>query len=404
MEILEPTPLLGGLSPQDFMRRHWQRKPLLVRQALPGGMVLLSRAQLFELAEHSEVESRLVVQGWPAQMQQECVPAEGRRYRGRPARVDERVPGRARWHLRHGPLPRRALPPLRQPGWTLLVQGVDLHVDAAHELLARFRFVPDARLDDLMISYASDGGGVGPHVDSYDVFLLQLEGRRRWRVGPVVDPALVAGAPLKILANFTAQHEWLLEPGDMLYLPPGWAHDGVAQGPCMTASVGFRAAGRAELGREVLQRMIDASEPPERDALYSDPTQRASAEPARIPPALQAYAAAAVARVLADPKALACALGEYLSEPKPKVWFDAAAMAPGVGEVRLDARTRMLYDAHFVFINGESFRAAGRDARLMHRLADARRLDARESSRLSAEARDLLGQWIAAGWVRSETA
>ena len=374
MDIVEPLPLLGGLSPQDFMRRHWQKKPLLIRQALPRGTKLLSRAQLFELAAYSEVESRLVVHDMPLG-----------------------------WRLRHGPIPRRALPPLKQPGWTLLVQGIDLHVDAAHELLARFRFVPDARLDDLMISYASDGGGVGPHVDSYDVFLLQLEGRRRWRIAPVVDPTLVADVPLKILANFTPRQEWLLEPGDMLYLPPGWAHDGVAQGPCMTASIGFRAAGRTELCREVLQRVIDAAEPPENEALYRDPAQPASAEPARIPPALQAYAADAVARALADPKALACALGEYLSEPKPKVWFDAVAAAPGVGDMSLDARTRMLYDAHFVFINGESFRASGRDARLMRRLADARRLDAREVKRLSAEALDLLGQWIGAGWVRSQS-
>ena len=374
MDIVEPLPLLGGLSPQDFMRRHWQKKPLLIRQALPRGTKLLSRAQLFELAAYSEVESRLVVHDMPLG-----------------------------WRLRHGPIPRRALPPLKQPGWTLLVQGIDLHVDAAHELLARFRFVPDARLDDLMISYASDGGGVGPHVDSYDVFLLQLEGRRRWRIAPVVDPTLVADVPLKILANFTPRQEWLLERGDMLYLPPGWAHDGVAQGPCMTASIGFRAAGRTELCREVLQRVIDAAEPPENEALYRDPAQPASVEPARIPPALQAYAADAVTRALADPKALACALGEYLSEPKPKVWFDAVAAAPGVGDMSLDARTRMLYDAHFVFINGESFRASGRDARLMRRLADARRLDAREVKRLSAEALDLLGQWIGAGWVRSQS-
>jgi 50S ribosomal protein L16 3-hydroxylase len=171
----------------------------------------------------------------------------------------------------------------------------------------------------------------------------------------------------------------------------------------MTASIGFRAAGRTELCREVLQRMIDAAEPPENEALYRDPTQAASAEPARIPPALQAYAADAVARALADPKALACALGEYLSEPEPKVWFDMATAAPREGEVRLDARTRMLYDAHFVFINGESFSASGRDARLMRRLADARRLDACERKSLSTEARDLLGQWMASGWVRSGT-
>ena len=155
MDISLPSSLLGGLSPQVFMRRHWQKKPLLVRQAVPGGVDLIGRTQLFDLASHDEVESRLVVR-------------QG-----------------AQWALRQGPLKRTMLPPLKQREWTLLVQGLDLHIPAARALLDRFRFVPDARLDDLMLSYASDGGGVGPHVDSYDVFLLQAQGRRRWRIGRV---------------------------------------------------------------------------------------------------------------------------------------------------------------------------------------------------------------------------
>ena len=138
MQTTLALPLLGGLSPQTFMRRHWQKKPLLIRQAVPGVAPPLERAQLFELAARDDVESRLVMQG------------------------------QGRWRLRHGPFKRRSFPSLAQARWTLLVQGLDLHVDAAHELLARFRFVPDARLDDLMVSFATDGGGVGPHIDSYD--------------------------------------------------------------------------------------------------------------------------------------------------------------------------------------------------------------------------------------------
>ena len=170
-----------------------------------------------------------------------------------------------------------------------------------------------------MLSYASDGGGVGPHVDSYDVFLLQAQGRRRWRIaapkgaGP---GALVADAPLKILANFEAEQAWLLDAGDMLYLPPGWSHEGVAEGECVTCSIGFRAPGRDELAREVLQRAIDASDCDPAGALYRDPRQPAVEQPGRIPVALQRFAAQAVARALTDVDGLACALGELLSEPK----------------------------------------------------------------------------------------
>src|SRR5206468_11058205 len=137
---------------------------------------------------------------------------------------------RGRWQMKGGPFARRALPPVSQAHWTLLVQGVDLHDDRAHELLQRFAFVPQARLDDLMVSWASDGGGVGPHFDSYDVFLLQTHGQRRWRIGRAHDAKLDPNAPLKILRRFVPEQEFVLDAGDMLYLPPQWAHDGVAVG------------------------------------------------------------------------------------------------------------------------------------------------------------------------------
>ncbi|MEO8060393.1 MAG: cupin domain-containing protein [Burkholderiales bacterium] len=370
MDILLATPLLGGLSPLNFMRRHWQKKPLLIRQAVPGGVNLLSRAKLFELAARDDVESRLIVHDDSA------------------------------WSLRHGPLKRSAFPSLKRPRWTVLVQGLDLHVNAAHELLQRFRFVPDARLDDLMLSYASDGGGVGPHVDSYDVFLLQVQGRRRWRIGRVKDKTLVPDVPLKILAHFEPEQEWLLEAGDMLYLPPGWAHDGVAEGECLTASIGFRAPGRADIGREILQRLLDDAEPVSADTLYRDPEQAATRAPACIPGELRAFAVDAMRRALADDRELDCTLGEILSEPKPGVWFDAPTESSLVGKVTLDRRTRMLYDARHVFINGESFRAGGRDAKLMRRLADERGLSDADRLRLSPEARSLLQAWAENGWLQ----
>ncbi|MDN3921892.1 JmjC domain-containing protein [Roseateles violae] len=369
MDITASLPLLGGLSPEQFMRRHWQKKPLLVRQALPGIAAPATRAELARMAASDEVESRLVSA------------FEGR------------------WAMRQGPLPK--LPPFSKPGWTLLVQGLDLHLPAAHELLNRFRFVPEARLDDLMISYASDGGGVGPHFDSYDVFLIQVHGKRRWRIAAQKDAVLREDVPLKIIANFRPEQEYLLEPGDMLYLPPGWAHDGVAEGECMTCSVGFRSPWRAELARELLQRLMDDEDRPYSNRMYADPKQAATAQPGLIPPALQIFAKDAAERALREPLALERALGEALTEPKPQVWFEPgeAALAPDEG-VALDRRSRMMYDDAHVFINGESFRAGGRDARLMRTLADERRLAARQLAQLSEPARELLGQWLEDGWLQ----
>jgi 50S ribosomal protein L16 3-hydroxylase len=290
---------------------------------------------------------------------------------------------------------------MKQPGWTLLVQGVDLHVEAARELLSRFRFVPDARLDDLMVSCAGDGGGVGPHVDSYDVFLLQVQGRRRWRIGRTADATLRPDVPLKILAHFEVEEEFLLEPGDMLYLPPRWAHDGVAEGECMTCSIGFRAAARDEIGREVLQRLLDGEEADAASTLYRDPSQSATDAPARIPSTLQAFTADAVTRLVENPRSLACALGEWLSEPKLLVCFDPGDGLRHDAGVVLDRRTRMLYDDEHVFINGESYRAGGHAAALKPSLADHRRLGATPLRRASDEAMLLLDEWARAGWLHA---
>ena len=367
-----PAQMLGGMSPARFMQRYWQKKPLLIRNAFPGFQPLLTRPELFALAAQESVESRLIVH--------------------KPAG----------WQLRHGPFARTAFPPLKQKRWTLLVQGVDLHLDAAHDLLGRFRFVPDARLDDLMISWASDGGGVGPHFDSYDVFLLQASGQRLWRIGRQKDLSLEPDVPLKILSNFEPEQEHLLNPGDMLYLPPRWAHDGIAVGDdCMTYSAGFRVPQRGGLAGELLQRMADEFED---STLYRDPGQEATDHPAAMPPSLEAFATDALQRMLADRTSLACALGEVMTEPKPRVWFEEpiGPWQPGTA-LRLDRRTRMMYDARHLFINGESFRAGGADARLMRILADERCLDAARVRRASADALALLEDWFKAGWLHVES-
>jgi 50S ribosomal protein L16 3-hydroxylase len=376
MDVNLPLPLLGGLSPTTFMRRHWQKKPLLIRHAVSDAGALLDRSGLFALAAQQHVESRLVIGA---------------------------VSASDTWKMRHGPFTRRALPALHRPGWTLLVQGVDLHHEAAHRFLNGFRFVPDARVDDVMVSYASDGGGVGPHFDSYDVFLLQLQGRRRWRIGRQKDLSLREGMPLKILRNFEPDQEFILDPGDMLYLPPKYAHDGVAMGECMTLSVGFHAPARGSLAAELLQRLAQDADEQVGQGLYRDPDQVAVEGAGAIPAQLQAFASNVLERMLHEPLVMQRALGEYLTEPKAQVWFEASPVQVWRdGALRLDRKTRMMYDQHHVFINGEAFRAGGRDAVLMRRLADARCLTLRDLARASAGARDLLLEWGKAGWLHGE--
>jgi 50S ribosomal protein L16 3-hydroxylase len=387
MDVNQPLALLAGLTPAQFMRRHWQKKPLLVRQAMPGFKPLLSRSELFGLAAQPQVESRLVVQ--------------------QPSG----------WRMKQGPFGPRSLPALNRRQWTLLVQGVDLHDAHAHELLQQFRFVPDARLDDLMISFATPGGGVGPHFDSYDVFLLQASGRRRWKIGRQKDLTLQEGVPLKILQNFEPEQEFLLEAGDMLYLPPRYAHDGLAeQGvgtdgkptDCMTYSIGFRAPRQSELGSELLQRLADFGDGDEDESrhasgnIYRDPSQQATQTPGAMPSGLLEFAQKAINNALKDPLALACALGEYLTEPKASVWFEGPSDAWNPRDARglcLDPRTKMMYDPHHVFINGESYRAKGGDATLMRQLADKRRLTRADLRRASTSALELLADWHESGWL-----
>ena len=389
MDVHLTLPLLAGLSPAQFMRRHWQKKPLLVRGAISSFKPLLSRAELFKLAGSEDVESRLIVKNGD------------------------------KWRMKNGPFALRGLPPVSKPGWTLLVQGVDGHHAAVHQLLQQFRFVPDARLDDVMISFATTGGGVGPHFDSYDVFLFQASGRRRWKISQQKDLTLQDGVPLKILQNFEPEEEFVLEAGDMLYLPPRYAHEGVAEScvdahdkaqDCTTYSIGFKAPVQAELTAELMHKLAEFSEDEEADSssgglrkIYRDPAQAATTRPAELPVALITFASDAVRQALKDPLAIACALGELMTAPKAQVWFEPPAAdwdgSTVSQSLRLDAKTRMMYDEHHVFINGESYRAKGRDAHLMQLLADQRVLPAKVLSKANSGALALLADWHAEGWV-----
>ena len=365
--------LLRGAGAARFLSRNWQKRPLLIPQAIAGFRGLLSLRELLALAGRDDVESRLIVRE------------------------------RNAWTLAHGPFRRsdfRTLPPRN---WTLLVQSVNLHVAAADALLRRFSFLPYARLDDLMVSYAAPGGGVGPHFDSYDVFLLQAEGRRRWRLSRQRDLALKPGLPLKILERFRAEHECVLDAGDMLYLPPQVAHDGVAIDACSTYSIGFRAPSAQELATGFLDWLRDRVA---LDGRYGDPQLAPTRTPARISPDLQRYVARTLSDLAWSEREAAQFLGEYLTEPKPSVTFaapqhplslEAFSAAAARRGVRLDRRTQLLYDARKLFINGVAIEVSATTRRALRRLAEMRELPA---GTFDANTTKILYRWYRDGFLR----
>jgi 50S ribosomal protein L16 3-hydroxylase len=365
--------LLGELTPREFLARHWQKKPLFIPQALPEFSDLLSPEELMDLALREDMQSRLVLE------------------RG------------GRWTVKQGPLRKADFKGLKAERWSLLVQGIDLVLPQGKELLQRFSFIPHARLDDLMVSLAPNGGGVGPHFDSYDVFLLQGLGRKRWQISEQEDHTLIPDAPLRILKKFKKEQEWVVEAGDLLYLPPRYAHYGVALNDCLTYSIGFRAPSAQEL---IGQFLVYLEESVEATGLYEDPNLALQAHPAQ----LSAQMVSRVQRMLTQIKwgrdEVAGFLGRYLTEPKPHVFFDAplqpfsrqrfASLARKQG-VRLSLKSQMLFHAGSVFINGEETHADGSDRAALVSLADQRSLPAVDIG--AAQLVDLLYDWYRAGYL-----
>lgn len=364
--------LLGGLAPREFLARHWQKRPLVVRGAVPGFRGAATPRELFAIAGRDDAESRLVSRS------------------------------RGRWHLRHGPFAARTLAAMPRRGWTLLVQGVNEFLPAADALMRRFAFVPYARLDDVMASYAVPGGGVGPHFDSYDVFLLQGLGRRRWRIGAQRDRTLDPRAPLRVLARFRPEAEWILEPGDMLYLPPRYAHEGVALDECTTWSIGFRAPSATEYARGFLGFLADRLDLAGR---YADPDLAPQHHPAEIGSAMVERVAAMLAGVRWRRADIEAFLGEFLSEPKPRVVFDPPRFPLGPARfaaavrrrgVRLDLRTIMLFRGAHVYVNGERAPMPRGTRHALVALADRRALAPAE---VNTPLLPLLHVWYRAGYL-----
>ncbi|HEX4782667.1 MAG TPA: cupin domain-containing protein, partial [Usitatibacter sp.] len=311
---------------------------------------------------------------------------------------------RGRWSVEHGPIRASRLKQLPRRDWTVLVQDTNFFSPAAARLLACFDFIPHARIDDVMASYAVDGGGVGPHVDSYDVFLLQGRGERRWRISRQRDHAFLPGLDLRVLRRFEPEAEWVLRAGDMLYLPPGVAHEGVALGECMTWSIGFRAPDQAQAAEAFLDFLRDRPAAPRR---YRDPGARPAVHPGAIPAALVAHverAAASIRWSRADVREFA---GRFLAEPKGHAYFTPPTRPLGrrafEGRARreglaLDPRSRFFFSGTMFFLNGERIDAPAAARPMLRRLADARVFA--PGSAAPREFWDLAHAWHGRGFVR----
>jgi 50S ribosomal protein L16 3-hydroxylase len=367
------------MTPAEFMRTHWQKKLHLIHGAISGFEELLTPKDAMQLAQRAEVESRLIIR-------------DGKR-----------------WTLEQGPFKASRWKTLPARDWTLLVQGLNLHLPAADQLLRRFDFLPYARLDDVMISVAAPGGGVGPHFDSYDVFLLQGSGARRWRLSEQTDLELDPNAPLKILKNLRAEQTHDLNAGDMLYLPPHVAHDGVAiqaEGFCTTYSIGFRAPTKQEIAESFLNWVAETSE---LDGRYADPDLGATKNPARIPKIYVKQISEVIAELDINRDLIEEFAGCFATEPKPtvqftpppmpltRVQFGKRVLADGV---RLDLGTLCSYDDKRLFVNGEAFVLLG-DSAFWYDLADRREHSLSKS--LATETIDALYDWYDEGWLHLQS-
>jgi 50S ribosomal protein L16 3-hydroxylase len=375
-----PLALLGGISAAEFLAKYWHKKPLLIRGAIADFDGLLSPDELAGFACEEDVQSRIVSFS------------------------------KNKWQLADGPFDEKYFQKLPRKDWALLVQTLNQHLPEAAALLKQFNFIPYARLDDLMVSYAPDGGGVGPHFDSYDVFLLQGQGQRLWRISEQWDLSLIEDAPLRILKNFTTEHEWVLNPGDMLYLPPHIAHWGIAMGDCMTYSIGFRAPSAQELASEFLNFLQDRCQLQGR---YADPQLKMQKHPAKISEAMVNQVEGMLSKLAWDRPIVAEFLGQYLTEPKTHVVFTSPrvlslaaftkqALIKGVA---LDLKSQMLFHNHDVYLNGEQAIVSKSLAIVMRKIADVRELQPEELTGVQpdtvvfAELMQLLHAWYQAGYL-----
>jgi len=372
-----PASFFGDLSVEQFLSEYWQKKPLLVRGAWPGFETPLSPDQFMDLSTREDAFSRMIIER----------------------------PKISNWELREGPFERAEFDAMPDSHWTLLIQEVDRLVPAVWDMLKAVSFLPAWRLDDVMISYAANGGGVGAHIDNYDVFLLQGYGQRRWQINtePVVEENLVEDIDVSILADFVPDRDWVLEPGDMLYLPPRVAHFGVALGPCMTYSIGCRAPSKQEMIVAVIEQAMMTIDSDDR---YNDPSLRMTDETGRVGSDLIAWIKSSMAELLSDDKDLRELIGSILSQPRR--WVEEEALPEDTlsdalqngGRVRPASANQLLWDrkddsSMLLFAAGEAIELDRSFEALIRKLIEGDGLtgqDLADQSELAELLDDLYGQ------------
>lgn len=372
--------LLNQLTPAQFLAEYWQKKPLLIRGAMPDFKGLLNPNELAGLACEDDVQARIIQQK------------------------------KGRWSVRNGPFDEADFTQLPERDWTLLVQSVNHHLPEAADLISEFNFIPHARMDDLMVSYAPDGGGVGPHTDSYDVFLLQGSGKRNWKISAQVDLSLLENAPLKILKHFETEQEWVLEAGDMLYLPPQIAHWGIAAGDdCMTYSIGFRAPKTQELMHEFLNYLQDNVQA---EGLYTDPDLILQKHPAEISEQMINKVSEMLQKITWDKHSVADFLGKYLTEPKLDIVFEPNRKISRNEFIRqiahksiwLGLKSQLLFTRDNFYLNGEKLTVPADMINCMKDLADKRYLKTYAlQANIHATLGDVLFESYLAGFIYLES-
>ncbi|WP_371181768.1 ribosomal protein uL16 3-hydroxylase [Xanthomonas sacchari] len=377
-----------GMPAATFLRDYWHKRPLLIRNAFPNFVSPIEPGDLAGLACEEAALSRLV----------------------------EHDRANDRWRVRSGPFQEHEFPGMPDHDWTLLVQDVDKWDPDIRALLEQFRFLPRWRVDDVMVSFAARGGSVGAHVDHYDVFLLQAHGHRRWQI----DASVALGRPapptdfrddveLKLLRQFDPTHDWVLGPGDMLYLPPLVPHHGVAEDACLTFSVGMRAPSSAELIADYLDTLIDGAD----EALrYHDEDLQAPADPYEIDAAAMGRVVEALnALRMNDPDKLGAWFGRFITTYRAAGDILPPAGLPPAAEIAAALEQGLVLQRHpwarpawrrasrgaMLFCSGLEFALPVKDAK---RLAAAEHIDGSDYAALSAAGRQTLLELIEGGFYQ----